>query len=122
MVERYRPLERRSFGPRSGAARRFDEHEDQPQQRERSRERDPEPTLEQARAAAAQQQGGSVKTLPPGQDFGFLRGDDGVERFFHKTGLSGSGVRFDELEEGDRVLFTHIDGPKGPRAIEIRRE
>jgi cold shock CspA family protein len=55
--------------------------------------------------------------------FGFIRGDDGADYFFHRSGLQQtSDVQFDELNERQRVEFTGIEGEagKGPRAIEVR--
>lgn len=52
--------------------------------------------------------------------FGFIRGEDGISRFFIPTGLQQTTIRFDEVKVGMRVEFTEIDHPKGPRAIEVR--
>lgn len=56
--------------------------------------------------------------------FGFIRGDDKVEYFFHKTDLNGF---FDDLcrdLEGGRqiqVTFESVPSNKGPRAGEVTR-
>lgn len=53
------------------------------------------------------------------QGFGFIRGDDGVERFFHVSGLEQTTLDFDALRTGMKVRFEHLDAPKGPRAYQI---
>jgi cold shock CspA family protein len=68
---------------------------------------------------------GVIRSLQ--EAFGFIEGDDGCEYFFHKSGLQATTFKFHELCDGkrtkgpaDRVAFTVIDHPKGPRAIEVR--
>jgi cold shock CspA family protein len=52
--------------------------------------------------------------------YGFIRGEDGVSRFFLPSALQQTiGITFEELQTGMRVEFIHIDHPRGPRAIEI---
>jgi len=70
---------------------------------------------------------GTIKSLPEDRDtgerrgFGFIMGEDDVERFFLATALQQfSPTRFDALDVGDPVTFTGIDHPRGPRAIEVR--
>ena len=55
--------------------------------------------------------------------WGFIRGEDGNDYFFHRTGLEMTTCAFEELRQEDRMTFTPIDGPtnRGPRAIEVRR-
>ena len=55
-----------------------------------------------------------------GKGYGFIAGDDGERYFFHYTALDSFGPRFDDLGVGQRVQFTPIAGPKGPRALEVR--
>ena len=52
--------------------------------------------------------------------YGFIK-VDGQEKdlFFHSKELSG--VMFDELSEGDEVVFEATQGPKGPQASNVRR-
>ena len=52
--------------------------------------------------------------------FGFIAAADGTEDFFHQSGCVG--VQFDDLREGQRVSFTVGQGPKGPRAENVRSE
>jgi len=68
---------------------------------------------------------GSIRTLPKDEGgrskgFGFIRGENGKDYFFHRSALSG-GVRFDALTEGDLVEFVPgTPGPKGERADRVR--
>lgn len=57
---------------------------------------------------------GTVKRLHDDKGFGFIKADDGIEYFFHRSEVHGSG--FENLREGDAVEFTNTKGPKGPRA------
>lgn len=52
--------------------------------------------------------------------FGFIAAADGTEYFFHQSGCVGVG--FDDLREGQRVSFTVGQGPKGPRAENVKPE
>jgi CspA family cold shock protein len=60
---------------------------------------------------------GTVKKLVRDKGFGFIRGTDGNEYFFHRSAVSGS---FDTLREGDEVTFDVGSGPKGPRAESVQ--
>ena len=60
---------------------------------------------------------GSVKRLTD-KGFGFIDTGSGDDLFFHMSSLEG--IRFDELREGQRVSFTEGQGPKGPRAENVR--
>jgi CspA family cold shock protein len=61
---------------------------------------------------------GTIKRIQKDRAFGFIKGQDGQDYFFHKSGL-GRGVEFNHLEEGQAVQFEATDGAKGPRAEEI---
>ena len=50
--------------------------------------------------------------------FGFIDTGDGKDMFFHMSNLDGS--RFEDLQEGQRVSYTPGEGPKGPRAENVR--
>lgn len=53
--------------------------------------------------------------------YGFIEGADGLDYFFHKSGLQQTTLPFDELETRMLVEFTAIDNPpKGVRAIMVR--
>jgi CspA family cold shock protein len=62
---------------------------------------------------------GRIKMISPDRGFGFVRGDDGSEAFFHRTELTT--VDFDSLEEGESVTFEVVDSPKGPRARNLQK-
>lgn len=66
--------------------------------------------------------GGSVRKLRQDRGYGFIAGDDGIDYFFHWTGMDRDSVRdFRALEIYDRVEFEYImQTDKGPRAIKIR--
>jgi CspA family cold shock protein len=61
---------------------------------------------------------GTIKRIVSDKGFGFVAADDGQEYFFHNSAVSG--VRFDELREGQKVTFEKGQGPKGPRAENLR--
>jgi cold shock protein len=60
---------------------------------------------------------GTIKRLTD-KGFGFIVASDGNEYFFHQSACSG--VPFDELREGQPVTFERGQGPKGPRAENVR--
>jgi CspA family cold shock protein len=57
---------------------------------------------------------GRIKKMVRDRGFGFIRGEDGKEVFFHRSGLGGSD--YDALNEGDNVEYVVQEGPRGPRA------
>ncbi|HEU4400516.1 MAG TPA: cold shock domain-containing protein [Candidatus Polarisedimenticolia bacterium] len=61
---------------------------------------------------------GTVAKVVRDRGFGFIRGNDGKEVFFHRSGLVG--LNFDELEQGQVVDFEVEKGPKGLRAGNVR--
>jgi CspA family cold shock protein len=63
---------------------------------------------------------GTIKRLIADKGFGFVAAQDGVEYFFHQSACTG--VRFNELREGQAVTFEKGQGPKGPRAERITLE
>ena len=50
--------------------------------------------------------------------FGFIDTGTGQDMFFHLSSLEG--VTYEELQEGQRVEYTEGQGPKGPRAENVR--
>jgi CspA family cold shock protein len=62
---------------------------------------------------------GTIKRLTADRGFGFIRGEDGAEYFFHRSELRG-GLTFEELKEGQQVSFEPRRGDKGPRAGEVK--
>lgn len=61
---------------------------------------------------------GTIKRLVSDKGFGFVQAADGMEYFFHQSACADT--RFDELREGQTVTFEKGQGPKGPRAENIR--
>jgi CspA family cold shock protein len=61
---------------------------------------------------------GTIKRLVSGKGFGFVMADDGTEYFFHQSACTGA--RFEDLREGQALTFEKGQGPKGPRAENIR--
>jgi CspA family cold shock protein len=64
---------------------------------------------------------GTIKRLVRPRGFGFIRDDQGMEFFFHRSAVTGTGSGYDALQEGGRVAFDEQDGgAKGPRAINVQ--
>jgi CspA family cold shock protein len=61
---------------------------------------------------------GTIKRLVTDKGFGFVQAADGTEYFFHQSACVDA--RFDELREGQALTFEKGQGPKGPRAENIR--
>jgi cold shock protein len=61
---------------------------------------------------------GTIKRLVSDKGFGFVQAGDGAEYFFHQSACADT--RFDDLREGQAVTFDKGQGPKGPRAENIR--
>ena len=60
---------------------------------------------------------GTIKRLVTDKGFGFVVGPDGNEYFFHQSACDG---QFDRLHEGQSVTFEMGQGPKWPRAENVR--
>jgi CspA family cold shock protein len=64
---------------------------------------------------------GTVKNLKKDKGFGFVKGDDGREYFFHVSGMVQKG-EFDALTPGDAVQFDIDAGAtQGLRAKDVQR-
>ena len=61
---------------------------------------------------------GRIKKMVRDRGFGFIRGDDGKEVFFHRSGMNGSD--YDQVNEGDVVEYVIQEGPRGARAEHVR--
>jgi len=61
---------------------------------------------------------GKIKKMVRDRGFGFIRGDDGKEVFFHRSGLNAGD--YDGLSEGDYVEYVVQEGPRGARAEHVR--
>lgn len=62
---------------------------------------------------------GTIRTLRVDKGFGFIKDDTGKEYFFHQSAVYGEAL--ENLREGDSVEFDIGQGPKGPRAENVRR-
>ncbi|MBW2312978.1 MAG: cold shock domain-containing protein [Deltaproteobacteria bacterium] len=71
-----------------------------------------------ARVATGPKSHGRIKKMVRDRGFGFIRGEDGKEVFFHRSGLGASD--YDGLNEGDNVEYVVQEGPRGPRAENVR--
>ena len=60
---------------------------------------------------------GTIKRLTD-KGFGFIEISPGKDLFFHMSAVQG--VRFEQLQTGQRVSFTEGQGPKGPRAENVK--
>ena len=61
---------------------------------------------------------GTIKRLVSDKGFGFILASDGNEYFFHNSACNQT--RFDDLREGQAVIFDRGQGPKGPRGENVR--
>ena len=62
---------------------------------------------------------GTIQTVRADKGFGFIKDGAGKEYFFHHTAVQDA--RLDDLREGESVEFDVGQGPKGPRAENVRR-
>ena len=60
---------------------------------------------------------GTIKRVTD-KGFGFIETSPGKDIFFHMS--SCEGVRFEDLQPGQRVSFNEGQGPKGPRAENVK--
>ena len=60
---------------------------------------------------------GTIKRLTD-KGFGFISTASGKDIFFHQSALVG--VTMEELHQGQKVTFTEGQGPKGPRAENVK--
>ena len=60
---------------------------------------------------------GTIKRLTD-KGFGFIDTGGGMDMFFHNSAVLGT--TFEQLREGQKVTFTEGEGPKGPRAENVR--
>jgi CspA family cold shock protein len=58
-----------------------------------------------------------VKWFNDSKGFGFITSDTGQDLFVHHTDIQAEGYR--TLEEGAKVEFEIVQGPKGPRAKNV---
>jgi CspA family cold shock protein len=60
---------------------------------------------------------GTIKRVTD-KGFGFIETGSGQDLFFHMSAVEG--VRFEDLKQGQKVSFTQGQGPKGPRAENVK--
>jgi len=63
-------------------------------------------------------QTGTIARLLIDKGFGFIRDENGLEHFFHRSSVRGA--VFELLREGQRVEFVIEESQKGPRAGDVR--
>ncbi len=61
---------------------------------------------------------GTVKWFNDTKGFGFIQSDEGQDVFVHQSEIQGEGFR--TLSEGARVQFEMTQGPKGPKAMQVK--
>lgn len=60
---------------------------------------------------------GTVKWFNASKGFGFIAQEDGNDVFVHYSAIKTQGYK--SLDEGARVQFEIVDGPKGPAADNV---
>ena len=60
---------------------------------------------------------GTVKWFNDAKGFGFIAQDNGEDVFVHHSGIQADG--FKTLDEGAKVSFEVVDGPKGLAAQNV---
>ncbi|HIJ78683.1 MAG: cold-shock protein [Desulfobulbaceae bacterium] len=63
---------------------------------------------------------GTVKWFNETKGFGFIEQDNGKDVFVHYSAIEKDG--FKTLQEGERVKFEIVDGPKGPAAANVQTQ
>lgn len=63
---------------------------------------------------------GTIRRLVRDQGSRCIAADRGAEYFFHRSACTGAAL--DQLREGQSVSFDVGEGPKGPRAENVKRE
>jgi CspA family cold shock protein len=60
---------------------------------------------------------GTVKWFNDSKGFGFIEREGGPDVFVHFRAINGEGHR--SLQDGQKVSFEVVDGPKGPAAENV---
>jgi CspA family cold shock protein len=60
---------------------------------------------------------GEILRLHSDKKFGFIKGEDKKDYFFHQSALKN--CNFDQLQKGQEVTFEDAEGEKGLRAEDI---
>ena len=62
---------------------------------------------------------GTVKWFNAQKGYGFITDENGSDIFVHFSGLQMEGYK--TIDEGQKVEFEVIDGPKGPLAVYVTK-
>jgi len=62
---------------------------------------------------------GTVKWFNDSKGFGFIALNEGKDLFVHHTAIQMDGFR--TLQEGEKVQFEIVEGPKGPQAANVSK-
>ena len=62
---------------------------------------------------------GTISKVISDKGFGFIQGEDGQEYFIHRTAVRDGSV-FEQLREGQPIVFDAGRGDKGLRAENVR--
>ena len=62
---------------------------------------------------------GTVKWFSERKGYGFITREEGKDVFVHFSGIRAGGPR--SLNEGDKVEFDIVEGPKGPQASNVEK-
>jgi len=60
---------------------------------------------------------GTVKWFNPAKGFGFIQREGGEDVFVHFSAIKSQGYK--TLNEGQRVEFDIVQGPRGPEATNV---
>lgn len=63
---------------------------------------------------------GTVKWFNAPKGYGFISRETGDDVFVHYNAIQGEGYK--ALQEGDKVEFEVVDGPKGLQADKVTKE
>lgn len=74
-------------------------------------------TSRRIRTGKRQMEQGNVKWFNDAKGFGFISRDNGEDVFVHHTAIQAQGFR--SLQEGQRVTFNVVKGPKGWQAENV---
>jgi len=61
---------------------------------------------------------GTVKWFNSSKGFGFISREGGDDVFVHFSAIQSEGYK--SLEEGQKVEFSVVQGPKGPQAADVK--
>ena len=62
---------------------------------------------------------GTVKWFDNAKGYGFISQESGSDVFVHHTAIKGEGYK--SLQEGERVQFDVVRGPKGDQAANVSK-